>query len=170
MRPSSRLPVCALFVAVCLITAATVVPEAAAQEMVKLSLEELAGKSEFIVEGQVSDMRSEWNPEGTRIETHVTIRIEQYLKGESIERTITITHLGGEVGEVGEVYSGAARFQKDEEVLLFVHRGNEGRLRLTGASQGKYSIGRDQASGERMVAMNKPLQQFKAEIERIVKQ
>lgn len=140
----------------------------AAQER-ELTLEEKATESELIVEGKVTSIRSEWNAEHTRIYTHVTITVTEYLKGEPSEQTVVVTHLGGEVGEVGEIYSGAVRFEEDEEVLVFLNRDQQGRYGVTGGSQGKYSVSRDESTNERMVAKSKPLRELKQEILRIVK-
>ena len=46
-----------------------------------------------------------------------------------MRKTVVVTQLGGEIGEVGEVYSGAARFVEDEEVLIFLDPAEAGRRR-----------------------------------------
>ncbi len=146
----------------------TLATNVSAQER-KLSLEVLATQAELIVQGKVTARQSEWNADQTRIYTHVTLTVEQYIKGQQAEQTVVVTQLGGEVGEVGEVYSGAARFDENEEVLVFLNEDQQGRLRVTGNAQGKYSITRDRETGERMVGENKQLSDLKAEIQRIVK-
>ncbi len=152
----------------CAILVATLATNVSAQEP-KLGLEVLANKAELIVQGKVTARQSEWNADQTRIYTRVTITVEQYIKGQQVEQTVVVTHLGGEVGDVGEVYGGAVRFDENEEVLVFLNKDQQGRLRVTGNAQGKYSITRDRATGERMVGENRPLRDLKAEIERIVK-
>lgn len=165
MERNIRVSACLLLASVFLLTG--LAQNTIAQER-ELTLEEKTKGAELIVEGKVTALRSEWNAERTRIYTHVTIAVDQYLKGEKTEQSVVVTHMGGEVGDVGEIYSGAARFEEDEEVLVFLKEDQQGRLGVTGASQGKYTITRDQSTGERMVGKNKPLRAFREEIKRIV--
>ena len=160
-----RICSCLLFASILMLSGN--INDGLAQER-KLTLNELTDNSELIVEGKVTNRRSEWNTDQTRIYTHVTIAVDQYLKGANPEQSVMVTHLGGEIGEVGEIYSGAARFVDDEEVLVFLKKDPQGRLEVSGASQGKFSISRDQTTGERMVGKNKPLRAFREEIRRIV--
>lgn len=150
-----------------LLLLSTTTDNATAQER-KLTLRELAEGAELIVEGKVADMQSEWNEDQTRIYTHVTVNVGQCIKGENTTQSVVVTHMGGEVGEVGEVYSGAARFKKDEEVLLFLNKEEDGRYKVTGHAQGKYTVTRDEDTNEKMVAKNKPLSEFKNDILRII--
>ena len=135
----------------------------------KLPLEELSKKSELIVTGKVVDQRSEWNEEKTRIYTRVTVSVDEYHKGERAERTLTVTHLGGEVGEVGELYTGTARFEKDEEVFLFLKKDQKGNYRVTGSNLGKYKIQHDPRTGQKMIGKNRTLNDFSARVKDIVK-
>ena len=135
----------------------------------RLPLEELSKKSELIVTGKVIDQIAEWNEEKTRIYTRVTIAVDEYHKGERSENTVTVTHLGGEIGDVGELYTGTARFVKDEEVFLFLKKDQKGNLRVTGSNQGKYMIRRDEVTGRRMISKSKSLEDFKGQVKSIVK-
>jgi len=166
MERNIRVSACLLLASVFLLSG--LVQNTAAQER-ELTLEEKTREAELIVEGKVTATRSEWNADHSRIYTHVTITVNEYLKGASSEQTVVVTHLGGEVGEVGEIYSGAVRFEEDEEVLVFISRDQQGRYGVTGGSQGKYSVTRDESTDERMVAKNRPLRELKQEILRIVK-
>jgi hypothetical protein len=141
--------------------------EGAAQTR-ELSLEELSEKSEVIVTGKVVDKRSEWNQEKTRIYTHVTVAVDDYHKGEGSEQTVTVVHLGGEVGDVGELYTSVAKFEKDEEVVLFLRKDRRGNLRVTGSDRGKYCIKRDDRTGVKRIEKFGTLDSFKAHIKNIV--
>jgi len=141
----------------------------ASAQLKKLTTEELTEGAEVVAVGKVSAMRSEWNKDRTRIYTKVTISVDQYVKGERVEKTLTITHLGGEVGDVGELYSGTPKFRKDEEVLVFVKKDKLGNLRVTGGARGKYTITKSELTGLKVLGENKILDDFTAQIKSIVK-
>lgn len=147
----------------------TVMYEDAVAQTRRLPLEELSKKSELIVTGKVLDQRSEWNEEKTKIYTRVTVSVDEYHKGEGAEETVTVTHLGGEIGEVGELYTGTARFKKDEEVVLFLRKDLKGNLRVAGSNQGKFTVVKDERTGKRMIGKSKLLDDFKIQIKNIVK-
>ncbi len=143
--------------------------ERASAQLKKLTTEELTDGAEVVAVGKVTAMRSEWNKDRTRIYTKVTISVDQYVKGEQVEKTLTITHLGGEVGDVGELYSGTPKFRKDEEVLVFVKKDKLGNLRVTGGARGKYTITKSESTGLKVVGETKTLDDFTAQIKSIVK-
>ncbi len=135
----------------------------------RLSLEELSKKSELIVTGRVMEQRSEWNEENTRIYTRVSISVDEYHKGEGASENLTVTSLGGEVGEVGELYTGTARFEKDEEVFLFLKKDQKNNYRVTGSNLGKYKILQDERTGKKVVGLNRTLDDFSIRVKNIVK-
>lgn len=153
----------------CLLFLPVLLGDAAAQVR-KLTLDELVSKSEIIFTGSVVDKHSEWNAGKTRIYTRVTVEVAEYFKGEGLDNTITVTHLGGEVGDVGELYTGAARFEKDEEVILFVKRDSRGNMRVTGSNQGKYRISSGNRLGKKMITGGRTVDAFIAQIKDIVEQ
>ncbi len=136
----------------------------------KLTTKELTDGAEVVAVGKVAAMRSEWNEDKTRIYTRVTVSVDQYIKGERPQEYLTITQLGGEVGDVGELYSGTPRFRMDEEVLLFVKKDRLGNLRVTGGAQGKYTITKSELTGVKMVGEKRTLDDFRAQIKSIMKQ
>ena len=85
-------------------------------------IKNLSEGADIILTGKVVRQNSDWNNDRTRIYTNVVIKTEEYLKGDYAEKTIALSTLGGEVGEVGELYSHMPRFSNDEEVLLFVKK------------------------------------------------
>ena len=144
--------------------------EKASSQLKKLTTEELTVGAEVVAVGKVTAMRSEWNKDRTRIYTKVTISVDQYVRGEQVEKTLTITHLGGEVGDVGELYSGTPKFRKDEEVLVFVKKDKLGNLRVAGGAQGKYTITKSELTAPKMVGENRTLDDFTDQIKSIMKQ
>lgn len=123
-----------------------------------MTARELVIGSELVVVGQVKSVRSEWSDDRSFIFSDVTIEVEEYVKGGQAGKSVTVRHLGGEVGEVGEFYSHTARFQAEEEVLVFLDRDPRGTLRVAGGEHGKFRITRDRVTGQRMVEGRAPLE------------
>ena len=85
-------------------------------------LEHLSEGADLILTGKVTQQSSEWNEDRSRIYTNATIQVEEYLKGNTNEGSIVVTYLGGEVGDVGELYTHMPKFENDEEILVFLKR------------------------------------------------
>lgn len=111
--------------------------------VMKLSDEAMVDQAGTILTGTVTSIRSEWNDERTRIYTYITISPQSFLKGEQNQQPVVIKQLGGEVGEIGMLVEGTSVFEQDEEVFLFLRKGQQGFHRVLGMSQGKYSIATD---------------------------
>lgn len=136
---------------------------ARAQER-ELKTSALTSQADLVVLGRVADVRSSWNRERTRIQTAVTVSIDQSLKGTPGGGSVTILTPGGEVDGVGEYYSHTARFTKNEDVVVFARKAASGELRVTGGEQGKVAVRRDEATGARMVAGDMTLDAFIARV------
>ncbi len=115
------------------------------------TLEKLTQNAEMIVTGKVTQMESGWNAEETRIYTTITIAVDQFLKGEQSDHTLTLQELGGEVGEVGELYTHVPKFNMNEEVLVFVKKDQNDQLHVAGGVKGKLSIITDERTGSKTV-------------------
>ena len=122
------------------------------------TMQELVSESEMVLVGQVASINSQWGENSSYIFSDVTIRIEDFVKGESSEREVTVRQLGGEIGEVGELYSHTARFLPEEEVLVFLQRDQRGTLQVTHGEHGKFKITRDSETGRRMIDGRVPLE------------
>jgi hypothetical protein len=131
---------------------------------------DLISDSDMVIVGQVSSIRSEWNDDRSYIFSHVTVAVDEFIKGERPERTITLRQLGGEVGDVGELYSHTARFLPDEEILVFLKRDPRGDLQVTGGDHGKFKITRDRDTGRRMVEGRVPLETMTRDLRLILKE
>jgi hypothetical protein len=134
----------------------------------QMRLEDLAKKAEAIVVGKVSNVKSEWNKEKTRIYTKVTVDVGEYVKGETADKTLVITQLGGEVDGVGELYSHTPRFSKEEEVLLFVKKDKKNNIVIEGGEQGKYKIMMNGPNGEKTVEGGLTLRVFTSRVKSIL--
>jgi hypothetical protein len=129
-----------------------------------LETAELTRQADVVVVGKVADVRSAWNHDRSRIQTTVTVVVDQTLKGAGGSGSIAIVTPGGEVDGVGEYYSHTARFRKDEDVVVFARKDSEGRFRVTAGEQGKVVIRRDDDTGVRTVAGESTLEAFVARV------
>ena len=135
-----------------------------AQQNQKL-VQNLTENSDLILEGKVVKQSSRWNSDKSRIYTDVSLEVEEYLKGNKGNKTITVTTLGGEVDGVGELYSHMPTFKNDEEVLLFVKKDKEGdNYKVLDGEDGKMTLNRDKVTGEKIGFSNKKVSTIKNEI------
>ena len=81
----------------------------------------LSKGADVIVTGKVAKQKSSWNKDKTRIYTQATLQVDEYLKGNS-GNSVVVTYPGGEVGDVGELYTHMPRFTNDENVLVFLKK------------------------------------------------
>jgi len=128
-----------------------------------LAVDDLARKAELVAVGRVSDMVSAWSADRTHIVTRVTLSVEEYVKGKGTT-TVEITTLGGEVGEVGELYTHVPTFRQNESVVVFLDKSSDGSYRVAGGTQGKYTIEPDPNTGVPVVAGRDRLQEFTSRI------
>ena len=135
----------------------------------KSQIESLVEKSDVIVLGEVTEMRSVWNETKSKIFTEVSIRVKDNLKGSENNQTVVIKHLGGEVDGVGELYSHIPKFTRDEEVLVFAKRDKENNLRVTKGHEGKFKITKDMTTGEKLIGSSKSLNDFSTRIKSFIK-
>lgn len=132
-------------------------------------IENLTKQADVILTGKVIEQKSEWNNNQTRISTQSTIQVDEYLKGNEINKTITITTPGGEVGEVGELYTHMPKFSKAEDVLLFVKKDkNNAAYKIVDGEDGKLTLYKDQKTGETITSFNKKISSLKQEIKNYV--
>ena len=125
----------------------------------------LTESSDLIVVGKVLNTKAEWGVDKKGIYTDVTIEVDEYLKGQESESTITVRHPGGEVGEVGELYTHMPSFKKEEEMVLFVKKNNyDGKYRVYDGANGKIEIIKNKASGEQYTTSNKKVADLKKQI------
>lgn len=128
-----------------------------------VNLEELTRNSEVIAVGKVTGIKGEWDQNKTRIVTRVTVGVSEYLKGNA-GAVMTITSPGGEVDGVGEWYSHTARFQKDEDVVVFAEKDKKGNLRIARGEQGKLNIKKDAQTSIERVSTQTTLDDFKTQV------
>ena len=133
-------------------------------QVIQSSMEQLAKESDAVVVGKVAGLTAEWNESKTRIQTRVTISVDQNVKGDASVKSMTVIVPGGEVDGVGEVYSHAPRFLSDETVVVFAKKTTSGNYLVSSGNQGKYTILKDEVSSKLSVAGGRTLEEFTATI------
>lgn len=94
---------------------------AEATTMIRMGVEELVASNEAVVLGRVVDVQSYWNSEGSFILSDVTVEVLDVLKG-SAAKEITLTVMGGSVGELTTLILAGPEMMVDGEYLLFLNR------------------------------------------------
>ncbi len=143
-------------------------PEIHSQSL-RSEIKNLSEGADMIITGKVIDQKSQWNTEKSRIYTNVTIQVDEFLKGSNNQSRIVITHLGGEVGDVGETYSHIPTFANDEEVLVFVKKSSKDEsLTVFDGEEGKLTLYEDRKTGEKVTSKNVKASEMKKEIKNYV--
>ncbi|HWM92382.1 MAG TPA: hypothetical protein VN493_16575 [Thermoanaerobaculia bacterium] len=106
--------------AMVLAMAASAAAPAGATTLRRLGLDELVATNRAVVVGEVVDARSYWNEDHTFILTDVRIAMHDVLKGDVGREELTITLMGGEVGEMTALIVGGARLVPGNSYLLFL--------------------------------------------------
>ncbi len=131
-----------------------------------LKVDPLTKEAEVIVVGKVGKLSSEWNKD--KIETQVSVSVGQTIKGNFSEKTIVVVVPGGERDGVGEWYSHTARFNPDEDVVLFAKRDNTGKYIVAGGERGKILVKKD-SKGQKMIPNFGTLDEFTTAIKKSLK-
>ena len=114
---------------------------ASATVMVYADLARLVEISDVVVQGQVVGQRT-YHAEGDgTLVTDTTVRVERRFMGE-VGQTVTFQQWGGELKEKAAWVPGDARFEPDEEVIVFLRRGPDHQpgLYLSAMGLSKYRV------------------------------
>ena len=134
-----------------------------------MNTDALTSEAEIIVVGKVGGVVSAWNHDRTRIESKVSVSVEQTIKGSVTGNSVTVVTPGGEIDGVGEWYSHTARFGQDENIVLFAKKDNGGRYRVAGGEHGKISVAKDSRTGNKIIQHFGTLEEFTTQIKKTVK-
>jgi len=127
--------------------------------------------AEVILVGKVIHQKAGWNENQTRIYTWVTIEIDEFIKGNNGSTSMVVKHPGGEIGEVGELYTHAPTFSKDEEVLLFLEKSKTADVyNVFQGENGKIQLMTDKRTGEKITADRKSYNSVKRQIEKFIRE
>lgn len=114
-----------------------------ATTLVRASLDELTARNESVVLGEVVEAVSYWNSDKTFILTDVRVALAESIKGES-EREITLTLMGGRVGDTTTIILGGAELIPGHSYVLFLHHhdlpGAAGALTVSDHCQGVFEV------------------------------
>lgn len=123
---------------------------ATASTFVAMDQAELVAASDAVIQGEVLEVYSFWNQEGTAVLTEARILVEEVVAGQAPAEVVVRT-FGGRVGDYVLEAHGFPTFQEGQRLLLFLHQAPDASLRVTGYRLGEYRIAR----GDRgqMIAM-----------------
>lgn len=133
-------------------------------------IEQLSKNADLIITGKVIKKKSNWNNDKSMIYTDVSIEVEEYFKGKKTQKTIVVRHPGGEVGGVGEIYTHMPRFEKSEEVMLFVQKAADNIYQVADGENGKITLTKKDATPKTRALRIKQIKTLKNEISKYVKE
>lgn len=132
-------------------------------------IKNLAENADVILLGKVTQKVSNWNVSKTRIYTTTTVQVEEFLKGNNSQNNLEITTLGGEVGEVGELYTHLPIFDQDEEVLVFLKKDTQNnKYKVLNGADGKITVLEDAATKEKITSSKIPIKELKSQINHFI--
>jgi hypothetical protein len=137
-------------------------------QTIQTDIPTLSKGADVIVTGKVTNQKSDWNPGKTSIYTRVTLQVDDVLKGNGAQSTITVVHPGGEIDGVGELYTHIPKFNTNEEVLLFAKKkDNSSDYIVYEGELGKMTLYKDN-TGELVTAQRTKVASLKDEIKKIL--
>ena len=117
----------------------------------EVSLDEMLDKSQFVFEGRVIDAQARENIEGL-IQTYVTFKIKEIIKGEYSNDSITLSFLGGTVGKTTSAVGGMQFPVKGERGIYFVESTEIAQAHpLYGWNQGHFLVEQDATGSDRVM-------------------
>lgn len=112
----------------------------------RMGLDELSRTNEKAVVGRVIDATSYWNADASFIMTDVRFAVDRVVKGAVQDQEITITLMGGTVGDLTTLIVAGADLRRDGEYLLFLNTedlpASPGALTVRDHCQGAFEIER----------------------------
>ena len=131
---------------------------AGATTLIRHGLDRLTADNESVVHGRVMEIHSYWNDDHSFILTDVKFRPQQVLKGERPSGDVTLTVMGGTVGEISTVIVAGPDLVPGSDYVLFMNRedlpGAARRLTVRDLSQGVFRVEKGRAYSQ---ALDHPL-------------
>jgi hypothetical protein len=119
---------------------------------IRLNRQEIIQQSNLIFVGTVLEKNARWNEMGNLIVTDYLFAVDDILWGEVNGNQLTLTFAGGQLAEESQTVSGVSDFEVGELVLLMIEDSDHPLLSpVTGGDQGKFSAGKIDGSGNRVV-------------------
>jgi hypothetical protein len=142
----------------------------------RLGLEDLVKKARTIVVGKVTGSRTYWASNGKLILTDYTVEVDETLKGQT-PRRISVTAIGGKIGDLELHVSGMPAFQQGESAVVFLEQSGAYQT-VVGLGQGRFTVtngevankvgGLSFADGRPGSPLKMPVQEFKARIRTLI--
>ena len=129
--------------------AASAAAPAGATTLIRVGLDTLVAGTRAVILGEVVDATSYWNADRTFILTDVRIAVHEVFKGERSDQELTITIMGGQVGDLTTLVVGGPELIPGSSYILFLDEerlpGLERALTVRHLCQGVFDlrIGRD---------------------------
>ncbi|HEX2642847.1 MAG TPA: hypothetical protein VHU81_07625 [Thermoanaerobaculia bacterium] len=101
--------------------AAGVVAPVSATTLVRASLEGLVKSNQTVIVGEVLDVNSHWNDEGSFILTDVKVSVADVLKGQVDTDELTVTVMGGRVGDLTTLIIGGPELIPGRAYVMFLN-------------------------------------------------
>jgi len=117
---------------------------ASASTFLGLTTDQLVATSDAVVQGEVLQVHSFWNKSGRIIVTEAIVRVTETVAGKA-PSVVVLRTFGGTVEGFTVEAHGFPKFEKGQELLLFVSNQADGSAEVTGYRQGQYRIVRDKA-------------------------
>ena len=115
-----------------------------ATTLVRAGLDDLVAGNARVVVGEVVDVDSHWNDEGTFIVTDVRVQPLEILKGRPQQGEITVTLMGGTVGDLTTLILGGAELIPGRAYVLFLNNeqlpGIDSALTVRDLCQGAFDL------------------------------
>jgi hypothetical protein len=121
-----------------------IVTTAYATSIKRLSLDDLVTTASSIVEGDVVGSRTYRSADGKLILTSYTINVRESLKG-APGSIVTLTTVGGRIGNTILHVAGMPVFQPGEKAVLFLEKSGA-YTTVVGLNQGKFAISNNEVS------------------------
>jgi hypothetical protein len=130
---------------------ALAVPWAPAESttLIRYSTEELTVVSDYVVEGVVTGVESEFREDHRCVYTHVTIQIDAVYKGRLETPAIVLEETGGSANGITMTIPASPEFALGERVILFLEVKNADYFRVYSMAQGKFTVVTDETTGAR---------------------
>jgi hypothetical protein len=120
------------------------VSQASATTLVRANLERLVKSNEKVVVAEVREAHSYWNEDNTFILTDVRLAATEVLKGDPRDTELTITIMGGSVGDLTTLIVAGAELVPGKSYVLFLNEdglpGVQRVLTVREHSQGVFDI------------------------------
>jgi hypothetical protein len=117
--------------------------------IIPASLADLVTGARAIVHGHVVAIEPRWADGRRQIETLVTIRVEEYLKGD-LGGEVTFKVPGGQMGPYRRVVVGAPTFREGDEIVVFLSAQGPAVPWISGLNQGVFRVAQN-AAGVKVV-------------------